>query len=95
MVLSAENDAVGDPAELVNNEGNLPPRQDIANLAAFPTTPTGGQTLYYEIPGGNHSGFGSYGFQEGDGQATISPSEQQAQVRAFIQAFLVANQLDN
>lgn len=28
------------------------------------------------IPGGNHAGFGSYGTQDGDGEASISPAEQ-------------------
>ena len=30
----------------------------------------------FEIAGGNHAGFGSYGEQNGDGTATISPEEQ-------------------
>ena len=30
----------------------------------------------FEIAGGNHAGFGSYGEQDGDGTATISPEEQ-------------------
>lgn len=33
---------------------------------------------YYEIAGGNHSGFGNYGQQAGDGIASISAAEQQA-----------------
>jgi hypothetical protein len=37
-------------------------------------------TTFVEIEGGNHAGFGSYGPQGGDGAATISPAEQQAQV---------------
>ena len=31
----------------------------------------------YIIEGGNHAGFGNYGIQKGDGEATISASEQQ------------------
>lgn len=38
------------------------------------------QTVFIEIPGGNHSGFGSYGPQQGDGKATISNQEQQDQL---------------
>lgn len=34
--------------------------------------------IYYEITGGNHSGFGNYGLQEGDGLPSISSAEQQA-----------------
>lgn len=37
------------------------------------------------IEGGNHAGFGSYGAQEGDGEATISSSEQiEATVEFFV-----------
>lgn len=35
------------------------------------------ETITYEIPGGNHAGFGNYGEQKGDGKADISPEEQQ------------------
>jgi len=34
-------------------------------------------SLYYEIEGGNHAGYGDYGVQKGDGTATISGNEQQ------------------
>lgn len=37
-------------------------------------------TVYVEIEGGNHSQFGSYGQQPGDGAATISAQEQRAAV---------------
>ncbi len=37
-------------------------------------------TTFVEIVGGNHAGFGWYGEQDGDGVATISREEQQAQV---------------
>ena len=33
-------------------------------------------TTYVEIEGGNHAGFGAYGPQDGDGQATLCPEEQ-------------------
>jgi predicted alpha/beta-hydrolase family hydrolase len=38
------------------------------------------QTVYTEIKGGNHAGFGSYGEQKGDRPAEISNEEQQAEV---------------
>lgn len=37
-------------------------------------------TTFVEIVGGNHAGFGWYGEQDGDGEATISREEQQVQV---------------
>ncbi|TYC87400.1 alpha/beta fold hydrolase [Acetobacterium wieringae] len=35
------------------------------------------EASYYEIAGGNHSGFGNYGLQAGDGTASITQAEQQ------------------
>jgi dienelactone hydrolase len=37
-------------------------------------------TRFIEIQGGNHAGFGRYGAQSGDGVATLSPADQQAQI---------------
>jgi pimeloyl-ACP methyl ester carboxylesterase len=45
-------------------------------------------TRWVEIAGGNHAQFGWYGEQPGDGQATISRSEQQKQVVAATAEFL-------
>lgn len=42
------------------------------------------QTIYQIIPGGNHAQFGSYGFQKGDGQATIDAKTQQENVRSLL-----------
>ncbi|RXI96437.1 alpha/beta hydrolase [Anaerobacillus alkaliphilus] len=39
-----------------------------------------GDTLYVVIDGGNHSNFGYYGFQKGDGQSFITREEQHQQV---------------
>ncbi len=36
------------------------------------------------IEGGNHCQFGSYGFQKGDGTASISPQQQWLQAAQFI-----------
>lgn len=33
--------------------------------------------VFYEITGGNHGQFGNYGFQKGDGEASITSEEQQ------------------
>jgi pimeloyl-ACP methyl ester carboxylesterase len=41
-----------------------------------------------EIEGGNHSGFGSYGQQEGDGEPAISQTEQRAQIIEAIMEFV-------
>lgn len=47
--------------------------------------PAGHSTIVIE--GGNHAGFGSYGFQKGDGVATITASEQQELTAEAIAAF--------
>lgn len=47
------------------------------------------EALEFEIPGGNHAGFGSYGAQDGDGEATISAAHQ-AQLAAEIIAEFMA-----
>lgn len=56
-----------------SNDGVLNRDKLAANEANLPA---GAQTLI--IDGGNHAGFGDYGPQSGDGQATIDASEQQA-----------------
>ena len=38
----------------------------------------------YRIEGGNHAQFGNYGPQQGDGEAVITPEEQQAQTVKLI-----------
>lgn len=43
-------------------------------------------TSFVEILGGNHSGFGDYGFQSGDGEATLTNEDQRAQVISAIQS---------
>lgn len=42
----------------------------------------------YEIPGGNHAGFGKYGEQKGDGEAMITGDEQIAITADFISKFI-------
>ena len=42
------------------------------------------------IEGGNHAGFGDYGVQSGDGEATISPDEQQERAAEAISAAIAA-----
>lgn len=45
---------------------------------------TYGAVTEEEIEGGNHAGFGNYGPQRGDGEAAISPEQQQAIAREAI-----------
>ncbi len=57
-------------------------------LGAEPLLPPSAQ--FVEIAGGNHSYFGSYGDQPGDGVATLTRQEQQAQVVESTLAVLAA-----
>lgn len=45
-------------------------------------------TIYLEIPGGNHAGFGSYGIQKGDNTALISSDQQRKETTGAIVLFL-------
>lgn len=93
LLLTAELDEVGNTGDLVENEPNLPPRLDVATLAEIPANGTSGQTIYYDIAGGNHAQFGNYGAQAGDSPATISAVAQQAEVRDFLRTFFEVNNL--
>lgn len=46
------------------------------------------RTCYLTIQGGNHGGFGSYGHQKGDRQATISNASQQRQISTALMNWL-------
>lgn len=46
-------------------------------------------TEFVVIEGGNHAGFGAYGPQAGDGEATITPAEIQEQITAALGPFLL------
>jgi dienelactone hydrolase len=45
-------------------------------------------TDYVEIQGGTHAFFGDYGEQRGDGQATVSREQAQAQIQQAMLDFL-------
>jgi len=75
-----ENDLVLDPALIESSKPYLPLAVNIDNPDALVLDRTP-KTLYYEIPGGNHAQFGSYGSQKGDGEATITPT---AQTRTWV-----------
>lgn len=63
------------------NDGVLN-RQKLASCAG--NLPSGSQTLV--IGGGNHAGYADYGPQDGGGEATITPDQQQEQVADAIAA---------
>jgi pimeloyl-ACP methyl ester carboxylesterase len=67
------------------NDGLATPDKIDASRPLLPAS-----TTWLPIQGGNHAQFGWYGPQPGDGQATISREEQQAQVVAATVAVLQA-----
>ena len=52
------------------------------------------QVQFYEIAGGTHGGFGSYGEQEGDGEAEISRAAQHLLIIEQIQKFYLENEFE-
>ena len=60
--------------------------------ARMPNLPD--STIYHTIVGGNHSYFGHYGLQEGDGQGTISRAEQTKQMVKEMQKLFDENGWD-
>ncbi|WP_322290403.1 alpha/beta hydrolase [Paratractidigestivibacter sp.] len=73
---------LGLKAELVygSNDGVVSRERLDACIAQLPADSV------LQIAGGNHAGFGDYGAQSGDNEATILPDEQQAQAVAAIVA---------
>lgn len=58
-------------------DGLVTPEVMAGKRSLFPPEGTGpGRTVFIEIPGGNHAYFGSYGTQDKDGTALITPQEQ-------------------
>lgn len=49
-------------------------------------------TEFYQIEGGNHSNFGYYGFQDGDGESMISREEQHEEVAERLDDFIQRHQ---
>lgn len=62
---------------------------EILNQEAFEATRDNlpSRTTFVMIDGGNHAGFGAYGAQRGDGEATLSRSEQHALILEAIETW--------
>ena len=87
LSLTGSLDGVLDTETFEENKAFLPSGEIVSNIDSFPTTLDANTTVYYEIEGGNHAQFGSYGEQNGDGIATISADNQQQEVTEVILAF--------
>lgn len=71
-------DEVIDMEKLENSKSQFSGNEVILDIDSVVLEESG--TYYYEISGGNHSYFGNYGMQNGDGIASITRSEQQNEV---------------
>lgn len=72
-----------------SNDKIMDPDQFESGKARLPV-----QSQYYDIAGGNHSGFGEYGFQKADGVSTISQEAQQVIIVEQLQKFFSEHGLD-
>ncbi len=90
LSLRGQNDGLVDSLTVASNIGLLPPPYWIKGIDDFPKGKVS-KTVYYNIPGGNHSQFGNYGPQKGDGTATITAENQSAITALLIYKFFVEN----
>lgn len=93
LSITGSNDEVLDIEKLNENKVNLPPGIEINAPAEIPQSGTTGSTLYYNIQGGNHAQFGTYGNQNGDGESSIDTATQQALVIEALRNFFLSNNL--
>ncbi len=87
LSVHASNDGLSTPADIENHKADLPAAYVMSSENDL-SLPLQGKTHYYEIQGGNHAQFGSYGIQANDSVATISRSEQQLQLNEVISHFI-------
>lgn len=81
----ASEDLITTREEVENKQQFLPPGSQLEPPFSFDQERN--HTYYYRVEGGNHSGFGCYGPQNGDGEALISSTEQQDQMIELLTAF--------
>lgn len=91
LSLMGEKDGLATAETIRAQEGFLPTGITVGNIMDMPYNPTGGQTIYHQIDGGNHAQFGAYGRQDKDGIASITLAEQHTEVVRYISSFFYAN----
>ena len=72
--MTGSADGIATPAEVQENLAYLPPVRNLGGSGEILTN--NARTFWHEIPGGNHSQFGAYGDQAGDGTALLTRSAQ-------------------
>lgn len=88
LSIYGSEDLLASTDEIAGNSSFLPEGIQIGSPDDIFFAPR--KTLYYEINGGNHSGFGCYGPQDGDGEALISSTEQHELMIAIMRAYFEA-----
>ncbi len=87
----ASNDGVAEREEILEGLDRLSHTIALSSTDNAEETFANDSTTYlYEIIGGNHANFASYGAQRGDGTPTISREEQHEQITQLMGAFLDA-----
>lgn len=87
LSIFATNDGLSTLNDIEERKNLLPAPYDMMDSLDFPSNLVG-QTLYFEIKGGNHAQFGNYGEQNGDLTPTITRDHQQDQVVFLINTFI-------
>jgi len=85
LSIYGSEDQLSTPEDIESNKKYLPLPNEVNDPGEI--TGQSGFTNYYKIDGANHSGFGCYGKQNGDGEAQIPVSVQQEQVISGISSF--------
>lgn len=86
LSLYGSNDSFSTPEKVLASKPQFRSTSDILDASEINTLETA--SYFHEIEGGNHSNFGSYGLQRGDGESNLLKFEQQEITRTFIKALL-------
>lgn len=85
LSMYASEDQLASEEEILGNEAYLPEGNRVDTPDSFSVV--AGKTIYYRIVGGNHAGFGCYGPQNGDGEATVTAEMQHDYMIAAMKTF--------
>lgn len=86
LSLYSSNDSISTVQEITEGKIRMPNTIDITSTQEFNNETA--NSFYHLISGGNHSNFGDYGFQKGDGESTISKETQQNIMVDYTFAFI-------
>lgn len=89
LSLYGTKDKVATIEDIEKNMEFLPPGENITELWLISYEMLTSNTTYYMlIEGANHSQFGAYGHQEGDGESDITAQEQKEYITYFVNTFI-------